>query len=62
MYSIDKGCIQQAMVQYDLTAGVYFYFYNIRKPKFSNFELGKVYRHPCLLVSLVYRQAGGVFM
>ena len=29
---------------------------------FSNFELGKVYMHPCLLVSVVYWQTGGVSM
>ena len=28
-------------------------WYNIRKTK------GKVYMHPCLLVTVVYRQAGG---
>ena len=28
----------------------------------QNFELGKVYMHLCLLVSVVYWQAGGVFM
>ena len=50
------------MVQYDLTSGVYFNFYNIRKPFFSNFELGKIYMRPCLLVSLAYMRAGGVFM
>ena len=61
-YSIDKGGIQKAMVQYDLTAGVYFNFEYFRKPLFSNFELGKMYMHPCLLVRLVYRQAGGVFI
>ena len=32
--SIDNGCIQQAMVQCDLTTGVYFFFDNIRKPFF----------------------------
>ena len=51
-YSIDTGCIQQAMVQYDLTTAVYFNFYNICKPIFSNFELGKIYMHPCLLEAL----------
>ena len=40
-YSIDNGCIQQAMVQCDLTTGGY--FDNIRKPNFSNFELEKTH-------------------
>ena len=61
-YSIDNGCIQQAMVQCDLTTGVHFNFYSICKPKFSNFELERIYMHPCLLVSLAYMQVGGVFM
>ena len=35
-------------------------WYKTREPNLSNFELGKVYMHLCLLVSVVYWQAGGV--